>query len=277
MDSNVSISISDLNLPEEAILLLLEDEEGILNDSLQLLPNQSKILKVQYATPAPIKIESEPEILNQTWIKKINVSSNSSLTYSNVSISSEVDSRVENLTLIFEGIDVSLNDSFEFQFNGTASWKIPELKEAYFELVGSIAQKNVSLQAQIKIENQKDFIFDCNDKKIEGNSEKDSYGILVLNSENVTIANCIVSGFEIGIFVKDSSQTKLLNNIAERNEQGIVFLNSNHNTLLNNIAENNAYHGLIFYSSDDNFLENNRIKSNFDIKILEKLNAMLKG
>jgi parallel beta-helix repeat protein len=68
-----------------------------------------------------------------------------------------------------------------------------------------------------------------------------------------------------------------LNNIAERNEQGIVFLNSNHNTLVNNIAENNAYHGLIFYSSDDNYLENNRIKSNFDIKILEKLDDMLKG
>jgi parallel beta-helix repeat protein len=234
-------------------------------------------LKVQYATPAPIKIESEPEILNRTWIKKINVSSNSSLTYSNVSISSEVDPRVENLTLIFEGIDVTLNDSFEFQFNNTASWKIPELKEAHFELVGSIVQKNISLQGQIKIENQKDFVFDCHGEKIEGNSEKDTYGILVLNSENVTIANCIVSGFEIGIFVKNSSQTKLLNNTAERNEQGIVFLNSNHNTLVNNIAETNAYHGLIFYSSDDNHLENNRIKSNFDIKILEKLDAMLKG
>jgi parallel beta-helix repeat protein len=93
----------------------------------------------------------------------------------------------------------------------------------------------------------------------------------------VTITNCIVSGFEIGIFVKDSNQIKLLNNTAERNEQGIVFLNSNHNTLVNNIAETNAYHGLIFYSSDDNHLENNRIKSNFDIKILEKLDAMLKG
>ena len=277
MDSNVSISISDLGLPEEAALLLLEDEEGILNNSLQLLPNQSKILKVQYQTPAPIKIESEPEILNQTWIKRINVSSNSSLIYSNVSISSEVDPRVENLTLIFEGIDVTLNDSFEFQFNGTANWKIPELKEAHFELIGSIAQKNVSLQGKIKIENQKDFVFDCNGERIEGNSEKDSYGILVLNSENVTITNCIVSGFEIGIFVKDSNQIKLLNNTAERNEQGIVFLNSNHNTLVNNIAETNAYHGLIFYSSDGNYLENNRIKSNFDIKILEKLDSMLKG
>jgi len=277
MDSNVSISISDLGLPEEAVLLLLEDEEGILNDSLQLLPNQSKILKVQYQTPAPIKIESEPEILNQTWIKRINVSNNSSLIYSNVSISSEVDPRVENLTLIFEGIDVTLNDSFEFQFNGTASWKIPELKEAYFELVGFLVQKNISLEGKIKIENQKDFVFDCNGERIEGNSEKDTYGILVLNSENVTIANCIVSSFEIGIFVKDSNQIKLLNNVAERNEQGIVFLNSNRNTLVNNIAENNAYHGLIFYSSDDNYLENNRIKSNFDIKILEKLDAMLKG
>ena len=271
MDSNITIEISDLGLPREAIVLAIEDE--MLNETSFELPNQSKILKVQYETPAPVKFESEPEILNQTWIKKINVSSNSSLIYFNVSISSEVDPRVENLTLIFEGNDVTSNDSFDFQFNTNANWKIPELKEAHFELVGFIAQKNISLEGQIKIENQKDFVFDCHGEKIEGNS---GYGILVLNSENVTIANCFVSGFEIGIFVKDSSHIKLLNNLAERNEQGIVFLNSNHNTLMNNTAENNVYHGILFYSSFDNLLENNRIMSRFDIKILEKLDRMLK-
>jgi parallel beta-helix repeat protein len=284
-NSTAIINVSSLNIPTEAKILRLKDENEIVynaeNFNLEILPNQSKVLSVFYETSAPIKIESEPIIINNTWIKKVFISSNSSFYYSNVSVSLEI-SYLKDARLFLNNEDITDDPEYEVKFYDLNNdeivdkieWNIPKLKEITFEIVGIAYIRNTSLNGEINIKNAKDVFLDCGNENIEGLLKEDSYGILVENSVNVTIVNCQVSGFEIGIFIKDSSLIKLINNTAFKNKHGIVFLNSINNTLINNTAENNLYHGILLYSSNDNYLFGNKIKSNFDIKIFEKMEKM---
>lgn len=280
--SPIVLNLSSFPVPQEAKFLMILDENNVLisndsNFSIELPESKSKILRIFYETPAPTKIEFEPEIINLTWVKKIFVSSNSSVYYYNVSVDSNVDGNLKEIRLFLDGKDITYDSSYKVNFidldNNTkidkVEWKIPKLKEASFEIRGIVTQPNLTFEAQLLIANAKDVFFDCNNKKIEGYGK--GYGIFIVNSENVTLLNCFVRGFEIGIFSKDSKNIVLINNTLEENEQGIVFLNSIHNTIINNTAIANLYHGVLFYSSFDIFAYGNRIKSNFDIKILEKI------
>jgi parallel beta-helix repeat protein len=284
-NSPIVLNLSSFSIPQEAKFLMILDEDNNLisnnsNFSIELPENQSKILRIFYETPAPVKIESKPEIINFTWIKRIFVSSNSSLYYSNVSVDSTVDENLKEIKLFLNGEDITYDLAYEVKFldvdNNTkidgVEWKIPRLKEASFEIKGVVAQPNLTFEAQFLIGNTKDVFFDCKNERIEGFGK--GYGILIINSENVTILNCFVRGFEIGIFSKDSKNVVLINNTVEENEQGIVFLDSIHNTIINNTATENLYHGVLFYSSSDIFAYGNRIRSNFDIKILEKIRKL---
>ncbi|MEM7821810.1 MAG: NosD domain-containing protein [Candidatus Aenigmatarchaeota archaeon] len=273
-DKTFLFDINSIQIPEDATILKIVDSEGNAIDKLEIEAMQSKNLTLFYETPAPIKTESYPIIENNTWKKDVFVSSNSSLPYSNVLVKSEKPKNLKDVRLFLNGEDITNNPSYRVVINDTEiEWNVPLLKEGVFTIYGRV-ERNERLEGEIFLENVENFVLDCNNEKIEGNFRNNSYGILILNSINITVKNCILSGFEIGIFVKNSSFITLINNTAEKNEQGIVLLNSAHTTLIENTAEKNLYHGIILYSTFDNYIYGNRVRANFDKKILEKLGEM---
>lgn len=77
-------------------------------------------------------------------------------------------------------------------------------------------------------------MLDCQGHEIKG-SKKYHFSGIVVESENVTIKNCIISDFYNGIEIKNTKFIKVINTTVRENyASGISVLNSSNNTFMNN-------------------------------------------
>jgi parallel beta-helix repeat protein len=316
----LELNLSMLEIPAEARFLSIEDEEGnILSNQtdfiLEIPENRLMTYSIHYETPSPVKNELPIEIYNKTWMKKIILSSNCSLTYENVSVASGVEEGLENITLLKGNKDVTNDILHSVSFldldsdNVTdhISWVVPELKDTDYTISATTAEFfNISnytcrminsapfyadedratycldkglesKESGIILKDRNNVVLDCSGNEITGKFKEDSYGIYIENSNNVEIKNCRINHFEVGLQVENSSLVKLINNVVQSNTNGIIFYNSNYNDLYNNTATKNSYHGVLFYSSFNNTLQNNEIESKFGLQILIKLKNQSKN
>jgi parallel beta-helix repeat protein len=117
-------------------------------------------------------------------------------------------------------------------------------------------------------ENFSNKIFDCQGHTIDGDNLGEDYGIYLINKQNNTIKNCVISGFYYGILLSSSNNNTLTNNTANNNNYGILLYSSSNNTLINNIANYNS-DGIYLWSSSNNIITNNTVNNNSDGIILD--------
>ncbi len=118
-------------------------------------------------------------------------------------------------------------------------------------------------------------IFDCQGHEIKGNSalygSKGIYflesspprsGITLVNNNNNTLKNCIISGFSDGIGIGlNASNNKIMNNTFYINNEGIILASSSNNSIINNsIYKDNV--GITIVNASHNLIANNTIHSN---------------
>ncbi|MBR9703926.1 carboxypeptidase regulatory-like domain-containing protein [Candidatus Pacearchaeota archaeon] len=99
-------------------------------------------------------------------------------------------------------------------------------------------------------------ILDCNGKSIT--STRNIIGVLVDNSNSVTIKNCYIdvgSGIGgYGINIIDSDNTKILENTLNNQYMGLSAHGSNNVRIENNIINNNARNGIYIISGSSNII-----------------------
>jgi len=117
---------------------------------------------------------------------------------------------------------------------------------------------NITNQNETCINNPSNFsnkIFDCQGYVIDGNLTEETHGIYLMDKQNNTIKNCIITNFEDGIYLAFSSNISLMNSTIRSNWNGIyMFGSSNNNLILNNTVSNNGLTGISianFYGSAD--------------------------
>jgi parallel beta-helix repeat protein len=91
------------------------------------------------------------------------------------------------------------------------------------------------------MDGSKDFTIDCAGHKISGTGTENNIGVYVIESESITIKNCVVENFHTGIHLSAGG---------------------NH-TILNNSLTNNTYDGLRFGNTADNLIKDNKVEKNF--------------
>jgi parallel beta-helix repeat protein len=103
-------------------------------------------------------------------------------------------------------------------------------------------------------------LFDCNGSAISGNAASGTtqYGILVLNSTNVTVRNCPeISNYTEGIYVYQSNDSSFVNDNAYNNADEGFYSDSNSNlTFVNDSSYNNSENGFGLYSGSGTALAN---------------------
>ncbi|MEM4707745.1 MAG: right-handed parallel beta-helix repeat-containing protein, partial [Candidatus Anstonellales archaeon] len=128
----------------------------------------------------------------------------------------------------------------------------------------------------------------CSGFSIKGNSS--GYGILVQNTTNFSIIDCIIGNFSSSIHVLNTNNSLFKNNTLFKSQYGMfmdpsynntiienqIFANSNiglylnashNNTIRNNTFENNTNTGLKLEYSTNNKIEPNIVKNNTEIGI----------
>lgn len=90
----------------------------------------------------------------------------------------------------------------------------------------------------------------------------DDYGIFVVNSNRIEIAQNDVESNLDGIFLMDSSNNSITNNTAEANYNGIGLLRSSNNTVKGNTASGGSLGIDLYQRSNDNLLAENTIENN---------------
>ncbi len=87
---------------------------------------------------------------------------------------------------------------------------------------------------------------------------------LLSNCKNNTIDSNIIVNKNLGrgIYLSSSHNNTLIRNIANNNTNGIYIQSSNFNQITYNHANNNTERGFYIYSSDNNYIGNNRAEQN---------------
>jgi parallel beta-helix repeat protein len=116
---------------------------------------------------------------------------------------------------------------------------------------------------------------DCQGNKIHGLNT--GYGVKTENSYQVTLLNCNIENFDVGMLFKDSNNNILNDNTVSKNKEGVLFLDSNDNILTNNTVIDNSNQGILFYSSFNNTVLDNIVKSSLTISTLEKIETLAKN
>jgi len=122
---------------------------------------------------------------------------------------------------------------------------------------------------------------DCNGHSITGSGSDD--GVNAAGHSNVTVKNCVITGFTYGIefngasygtienntvsdydglILFSSSDINIINNNVSSNHNGIYLSSSNHNNITNNTANSNEYAGIYLGSCSNNAIYNNTVDSN---------------
>jgi len=108
---------------------------------------------------------------------------------------------------------------------------------------------------------------DCNGSAITGpGSFYTGDGVSINGHNNVTVKNCIITGFEYGIHFTGAGYGAILNNTANSNNgHGIWLYSSSNSTIANNTASSNGNGGGIVLESgsDNNVVSNNTAGSDY--------------
>lgn len=132
-----------------------------------------------------------------------------------------------------------------------------------------------------------DVVLDCQGKRIDGVDGASTYGVRIINSDNVTVRNCEISDWTYGIYMSSSTDDKIYNNLITSTTDrgvnvitssnynnftnntvylndgyGVAFISSNYNNFSYGNVSNNTNHGFWFSSSDNNRIEYTVINSN---------------
>jgi len=107
----------------------------------------SETYRIKYTTPAPQKFEEEPVATEETWIKKVVVSSDASVHYYNVKSSTQIPETLPEKVQLFHKIDgkrvdVTVHPKYNFKKIDTNNnglidrleWNVPQLSEQEFEI-----------------------------------------------------------------------------------------------------------------------------------------------
>lgn len=105
---------------------------------------------------------------------------------------------------------------------------------------------------------------DCNEHMIDGDSNTDTWGIVLSGVNDVTIKNCNAQEFRAGVYLISSYNNTITKNTLNNNDHYGVFIdNSHHNEISDNIANHNGRYGIFPYSdSTYNDIINNVVKNN---------------
>lgn len=95
-----------------------------------------------------------------------------------------------------------------------------------------------------------DIILDCAGHRISGSGTGN--GISLTDRTDVTIENCVVSGFENGIHVVGSSNNALTSNTVYNNDFGVYLVESSDNSITGNVAYDNNQIGIYLYDRCNN-------------------------
>ncbi|MEM4366565.1 MAG: right-handed parallel beta-helix repeat-containing protein [Candidatus Anstonellales archaeon] len=110
-------------------------------------------------------------------------------------------------------------------------------------------------------------VLDCQGYRIEGKEGAGS-GVYVSSKTNVTVKNCVISGFENGIKLEYVNNSSVLNNTVYNNSNaGIYVYYSKSNTISNNTLSNNSVYGIYMIASHYNIVEENKIYGNHELGI----------
>ena len=119
----------------------------------------------------------------------------------------------------------------------------------------------VSYEKGIVVE-RNNIILDGNYFTVQGILTLYSSGVLLSNSQNVTVKNMNVQKFYYGILLNNTSNSKVLGNTVINNSIGIYLLLSSRNIISKNIITANEGDGIYVESSSDNFINQNCITDN---------------
>jgi len=106
---------------------------------------------------------------------------------------------------------------------------------------------------------------DCAGHSITGDGSPGD-GINNAGYDNVTVKNCIISGFNnvsssnynAGIhYYNEANNGSIINNTANSNLEGIFLNSSSGNNITDNIANDNVYQGILLIGSNNNTITNN--------------------
>ncbi|NIO20643.1 MAG: hypothetical protein GTN76_07865 [Candidatus Aenigmarchaeota archaeon] len=109
-----------------------------------------------------------------------------------------------------------------------------------------------------------DVILDCQGYRIDGVDGGDTYGVFIVNYDNVTVRNCEISDWTYGIYMSSSTDDKIYNNlITSITNRGInAFSSSNYNNFTNNTVYLNNDYGVVFLSSLGNNFSHGNVSNN---------------
>jgi parallel beta-helix repeat protein len=88
--------------------------------------------------------------------------------------------------------------------------------------------------------------FDCGGHAISGDADDDGYGILLNNSNDNTIKNCLaINQFHSGIYLYNADNNTVTGITVDNNQEGMhLFGNSRYNTIKNTRIKNNTDYGI---------------------------------
>lgn len=107
---------------------------------------------------------------------------------------------------------------------------------------------------------------DCNRKSIV-NSTLNAGGIMIKNAFNVSIRNCNIqmndaSNESRGILISNSNNISLIGNVVNKNYIGIDLSGSSDNAIINNTANSNFLYGISLSRSNGNIILGNNFNTN---------------
>jgi parallel beta-helix repeat protein len=102
--------------------------------------------------------------------------------------------------------------------------------------------------------------FDCQGRKIEGDGSDQEfyYGIFAVNSDEVTITGCEVSGFDVGVDVSKSSAVRIEDGKMSGNRIGVLISEADESTIINNVIEDNG-EGISLSSARGTIIRENQV------------------
>jgi len=105
-------------------------------------------------------------------------------------------------------------------------------------------------------------VLDCQDNTIDGSDAASSLGINVVNKNDTTIQNCILTDWASAIRLYNGTHGLISNNRVSSNLLGIdLQAASDHNTIINNNATSNRDYGIVLDNSKYNNISSNNATS----------------
>jgi parallel beta-helix repeat protein len=164
-----------------------------------------------------------------------------------------------------EGLEIGLDPAASLDLarsNGPSKHVPSDTGIGTWDPVNRIYTLTTDVNEGIEID-ENDLTLDGAGHKITGSGSGLKYGVHLYERSNVTVKNCVVSGFKFGgIDLSYSSFNTLTGNTVNNNDVGIYLSYSPSNTLTDNTVNNNGLGIWISYSSDSNTITDNTVNNN---------------